>query len=50
MQKLVRKKKDALQPGQINEGLCLSRNNTLHKYRLYNNHLSNHDGEKDLAL
>lgn len=50
MQKMVRKKKDALQSGQINKGLCLSRNNPLHKYRLYNNRFSNHEEEKDLAL
>ena len=47
---MVRKEKDALQSGQINKGLCLSRNNPLHKYRVYNNHFSSHHGEKDLVL
>lgn len=28
------KEKDALRSGQINKGLCLSRNNPLHKYRV----------------
>lgn len=44
------KEKDALRSGQLNKGLCLSRNNPLHKYRVYNNHFSSYHGEKDLVL